>query len=155
MSSAEITSGAGAEGHTLTMSRRFAAPRERVFAAWTERALVAQWFGPMDTTCTIHAWDARAGGAYSLTVHDADGDDMPLSGEFREIAPPERLVMSWIWGRGAMAGRETLLTLEFEEAGGETVLHLRHALLPDADWAQKHSQGWNSCFDSLAASLAG
>jgi len=148
------TTAPGADGYTVTLTRRFAAPRERVFAAWTDRALVAQWLGPLNTTCTIHEWDARAGGAYSLTMHDAEGDDMPLSGEFREIAPPERLVMTWIWGRGAMAGRETVLTLEFEEDGGQTVLRLRHSLLPDAAWAQRHSRGWDSCFDSLDASLA-
>lgn len=143
------------EGHTLTMSRRFAAPRERVYAAWTDRALVAQWFGPANVTCTIHEWDAQPGGAYSLTMHDSDGDDMPLSGVFREVSPPERLVCTWIWGGdGGMAGRETLLTLEFEAAGDETVLHLNHSLLPDEDWAQKHSMGWGSCFNSLDAVLA-
>lgn len=143
-----------AEGHTLTMSRRFAAPRGRVYAAWTDRALVAQWFGPMGATCTVNEWDAREGGAYNLTMHDSDGDDMPLSGVFREISPPERLVITWVWGSGEMAGRETLLALNFEEAGGNTVLHLSHSLLPDEDWAKKHSMGWGSCFDSLEASLA-
>lgn len=142
------------EGHTLTMTRRFAAPRERVFAAWTDRALVAQWFGPENVTCTIHEWDAREGGAYSLTMHDSDGDDMPLSGVFREVSPPERLVVTWVWGSGDMAGRETVLALEFEEAGGDTVLHLSHSLLPDKDWAEKHSMGWGSCFNSLDATLA-
>lgn len=142
------------EGYTLTLSRRFAAPRKRVYAAWTNRALVAQWFGPMNATCTIHEWDAQPGGAYSLTMHDSDGDDMPLSGTFREISPPERLVITWVWGSGEMAGRETVLALEFEDAGGDTVLHLRHSLLPDEDWAQKHGMGWGSCLDCLEAALA-
>jgi len=142
------------DGRTLTMTRRFAAPRERVFAAWTDRALVARWFGPVDVTCTIHQWDARTGGAYSLTMHDADGDDMPLAGVFREIVPPERLVLTWVWGKGALAGRLTVLTLDFEAAGDATILHLSHALLPDDDWAHKHRTGWNSCFDSLNATLA-
>lgn len=141
--------------HTVTLTRRFAAPRERVFAAWTERAHVAAWFGPTGVTCTIHQWDARPGGAYSLTMHEADGDDMPLAGEFREISPPERLVITWVWGKGGMAGRETLLTLEFEDDdGGGTVLRLRHDLLPDAEWADKHELGWTSCLDALEASLS-
>jgi hypothetical protein len=53
-----------------------------------------------------------------------------------------------------MEGRETVLVQEFEEAGNDTVLHLRHSLLPDKEWAKKHSMGWGSCFDSLEASLA-
>ena len=142
-------------GQTLTMTRRFAAPRERVFAAWAERDLVAQWFGPASVKCEIHKWDARPGGEYSLTMHHADGDETPLSGVFQEISPPERLVYTWTWGgSGGMAGHETLLTLEFEADGDETILHLSQARLRDEDWAQKHSMGWGSSFDSLDAMLA-
>lgn len=142
------------EGHTLNMTRRFAAPRERVFAAWAERELVAQWFGPETVTCEVHRWDAKPGGAYSLTMHHADGDKTPLSGVFKEISPPERLVYTWTWGSGGMAGRETLLTLEFEAAGDETILHLSHSLLPDEEWAKRHSMGWGGSFNSLDAVLA-
>jgi uncharacterized protein YndB with AHSA1/START domain len=87
-------------------------------------------------------------------MHDSDGDDMPLSGVFREVSPPERLVITWVWGSGDMAGREIVLALEFEEAGGDTVLHLSHSLLPDKDSAQKHSMCWGSCFNGLDATLA-
>ncbi len=142
-------------GQTLTMTRRFAAPRERVYAAWTDGEQVARWFGPESVTCTLHEWDAQVDGRYSLTMNHADGDKTELSGIFREVSPPERLVYTWTWGGdGGMAGRETLVTLEFEEAGDETVLHLSHALLLDEDWAQKHSMGWGSSFDSLDAVLA-
>lgn len=143
------------EGHTLTMTRRFAAPRERVYAAWADGEQVARWFGPESVTCEIHKWDVEPGGEYSLTMHHADGDKTQLSGVFQEILPPERLVYTWTWGGdGGMAGRETLLTLEFEDAGDETVLHLSHSLLLDEDWAQKHSMGWGSSFNSLDALLA-
>ena len=143
------------EGQTLTMTRRFAAPRDRVYAAWADGDQVARWFGPASVNCEIHNWDARPGGAYSLTMHHADGDKTLLSGVFQEIAPPERLVYTWIWGgTGGMAGLETLVTVEFEDAGDETVLHLSHSLLPDEDWAEKHSMGWGSSFDSLDAALA-
>jgi uncharacterized protein YndB with AHSA1/START domain len=155
MSDAAIAMTEEAGGQTLTMTRRFAAPRERVYAAWADGNQVARWFGPESLTCTIHEWDARVDGNYSLTMNHADGDTTDLSGTFREISPPERLVYTWTWGGdGGMAGRETLLTLEFEEAGNETVLHLTHSLLLDEDWAQKHSMGWSSSFDSLAALLA-
>ncbi len=155
MTNATVVMTKADEGQTLRMTRRFAAPRERVFAAWADKDLVAQWFGPETVTCEIHQWDAVPGGEYSLTMHHADGDKTPLSGVFQEISPPERLVYTWTWGgSGGMAGRETLLTLEFEDAGEETILHLSHSLLPDEDWAQKHSMGWGSSFNSLDAVLA-
>ncbi len=155
MTDANIAVREEAGGQTLTMTRRFAAPRKRVFAAWTDSELVAQWLGPEGTTCEIHQWDAQPNGKYSLTMHHADGDKTPLSGAFRELSPPDRLVFTWIWGgMGDMAGRETLLTLEFEEDGNDTVLHLNHSLLPDEDWAQKHSMGWGSTFNCLDVLLA-
>ncbi len=120
-----------------------------VFAVWG-----AEKFVPESVTCEIHRWDAEPGGEYSLTMHHADGDKTALSGVFQEISPPERLVYTWTWGTGGMAGRETLLTLDFEAAGDETVLHLSHSLLPDEDWAQKHSMGWGGSFNSLDAVLA-
>jgi len=155
MTDAAISEESG--GHTLTMTRRFAAPRERVYAAWSDGEQVARWFGPESVTCTVHQWDARVDGQYSLTMNHANGDTSELSGVFREVSPPKRLVYTWTWtwgGDGGMAGRETLLTLEFEEAGDETVLHLSHSLLLDEDFAQKHSMGWSSSFNSLDAALA-
>ncbi|MDH3739728.1 MAG: SRPBCC domain-containing protein, partial [Alphaproteobacteria bacterium] len=58
-------------GQTLTMTRRFAAPRERVYAAWADGENVARWFGPESVTCTVHEWDARVDGRYSLTMNHA------------------------------------------------------------------------------------
>ncbi|MFT5180823.1 MAG: hypothetical protein ACI8S3_000699 [Alphaproteobacteria bacterium] len=153
MTDAAISEESG--GQTLTMTRRFGAPRERVYAAWADGAQVARWFGPESVTCTVHEWDARIDGQYSLTMNHADGEKTELSGTFREVSPPKRLVYTWTWGGdGAMAGRKTLLRLDFEESGDETVLHLSHTLLLDEDLAQKHSMGWSSSFNSLDAFLA-
>ena len=155
MTDAAIAMTEEAGSQTLTMSRRFTAPRERVYAACADGAQVARWFGPESVTCTVHEWDARVGGQYRLTMNHADGDTTDLSGVFREISPPERLVYTWTWGgEGGMAGRETLVTLEFEDAGDATVLHLNHALLPNENAAQMHSKGWGGSFNCLDAVLA-
>lgn len=155
MNSGTVSASSDNSGQTLTMSRRFSAPRERVFAAWVDRDLIAQWFGPETVTCAIHEWDAQEGGTYSLTMNHADGEKTPLSGVFQEISPPERLVYSWTWGgAGAMAGRDTLLTLELEADGDDTILHLTHSALLDEEWAHRHNAGWDSSFENLAAFLA-
>ena len=141
--------------HTLTLTRRFKAPLERVWRAWTERDEVARWFGPESVTCTVHEWHLRPGGAYSLSMIHGDGSASLLAGEFREVSAPHRLVYTWVWGGdGPMAGTETLLTLEFTPVGDMTELRLTHTLMPDARAAELHGQGWTSSFVSLDTALA-
>ena len=65
MTDAAIAMTEEAGSQTLTMSRRFSAPRERVYAACADGAQVARWFGPESVTCTVHEWDARVGGVVS------------------------------------------------------------------------------------------
>ncbi len=106
----------------LRLSRRFKAPREVVFRAFTDPEALAKWFGPEGMSVGNVKVDLRPGGAYSMAFNQADGGNHGLSGVYREISPPERLVMTWVWDDGDWAGLETLVTLEFAEASGETEL---------------------------------
>ena len=66
-------------------------------------------------------------------------------GEFREVAPPEKLVYTWSWEQG-MDGidemRETLVTIEFIDRGDSTGMILTHELLPTEEIRDQHAQGW-------------
>ena len=44
------------------MTRFLRAPRERVFAAWTDPAQMKQWKGPVNFTCVEAESDLRVGG---------------------------------------------------------------------------------------------
>lgn len=68
------------------------APRDRVFRAWSDPALLAQWWGPKDFTNTFHAFDFRPGGTWRFTMHGPDGMDYHNESEFVEIVKPERIV---------------------------------------------------------------
>ena len=79
---------------TLKIVREFDAPREQVFAAWTESDRLSQWFqaGPGYTT-PISESDLQIGGQYRLGMKPPNKDVVHIvGGEYREIAPPERLV---------------------------------------------------------------
>lgn len=146
------TTAAPQDGLVLRLTRRFAAPREAVFRAWTDPEELAKWFGPDTAEARNIRIDLRPGGAYSLELHEADGTVFPLSGVYREVRPPERLVFTWTWGAGGMAGVETLVTVEFRTAGAGTEVALTHAGLPSADFRDKHEQGWTGtlgCLDRL------
>ena len=134
---------------TLRLTRYFAAPRERVFRAWTDPEALAAWFGPEGVQTRKVQVDLRPGGRYSLEMYEADGEVYPLSGVYQEIVPPERLVMTWIWGHGVLEGHETLLTIELREADGGTELTLLHERLPTPSAREKHEEGWTSAFTVL------
>lgn len=138
----------------LSITRRFAAPREAVFRAWTDPGELAQWFGPAGVTVREVEVDLQPGGHYSLTMI-GDNNVHALSGVYSEVKSPERLAFSWIWGDGEIAGVEMLVTIDFEETkDGGTLLTLTHERLPSPLAREHHEQGWLGCLDCLREHLA-
>jgi uncharacterized protein YndB with AHSA1/START domain len=137
----------------LRLNRQFKAPREAVFRAFTDPAALVKWYGPEGMNVDNLKVDLRPGGAYSLTFQPADGAGHNLSGTYREVSPPGRLVMTWVWGQGDMAGVETLVTIDLAEsgvgAGAETELTLTHEKLPSQNSIDHHGKGWISIFKCL------
>ncbi len=138
----------------LSLTRRFAAPREAVFRAWTDPEELTQWFGPAGATMRDVDVDLRPGGHYRMTLIESNNVH-PVSGVYSEVKAPERLVFSWVWGHGEMAGVETLVTLDFKDTkDGGTLLTLTHERLPTPLAREHHEQGWTGCLDSLQERLA-
>ena len=145
------TAKAEAEGTVLRITRRFAAPRDAVFKAFTDTETFKSWWGPEGFTCPVAELDARPGGRYHIEMLSPDGNTFVLDGEYREVTPPSRLVYGWTWLEGGMAGHETLVTLEFRDLGARgTELSLTHEMLPGAEWVDRHRHGWSGGFDCLA-----
>src|SRR5206468_2541018 len=72
----------------------FDAPRDVVFAAWTEPEQLKRWWGPGIFETVFAEVDLRPGGRYELVLEPGS---MRLVGEFREVTPPRRLVYTWRW----------------------------------------------------------
>jgi uncharacterized protein YndB with AHSA1/START domain len=100
---------------TIRIIRDFDAPREKVFRAWIEPELVAQWLGPKSTTMRIDQWDARTGGNYRYAALQ-DGEEIAaFYGSFHEVRPNERLVQTFTWE--GMPDGVSLDTMTFEDLG--------------------------------------
>ncbi len=140
---------ATAAEHRLTITRVIAAPRERVFRAWTDPIELAKWWGPKGMTVPLCELDARPGGAIHTVMRSADGENYTMKGVYREITPPERIVLTWCWEEGDMAGVETLVTVEFHDRGESTELVLTHEGFPSEAQCEGHTQGWSSSFECL------
>ena len=136
--------------HEIALSRVFAAPRERVWRAWTEPAQLASWWGKRGwrTPVASVVIDARPGGAFRLTsVCDADGSEMTLVAVFREVVPAERLV----WGEDG--GR--IATVTFTDLGdGTTRVDLRTTIHGTGALRDQAARGLASAWDRLAEQLA-
>ena len=138
---------------TLNLRRTFAAPREKVFQAFTEAEIMKKWWGPEEFTCPTAEIDLKVGGKYRIAMKPPEGDVFYVKGTYREIKPPKRLVYTFQW-EGAGMKEETLVTLEFHEKGDATELVLVHELFPDANARDDHNKGWESSFDCLAEALS-
>ena len=73
-------------------TRVFEAPRDLVFAAFSDPRHLAQWWGPNGFTTTTHSFDMRPGGVWRFVMHGPDGRDYQNRITYDEIVPPERLV---------------------------------------------------------------
>lgn len=140
---------------TLIVRRRFEAPRERVFRAFTDPTDMAAWLGPKGFTCPECRLDVRVGGAWRACMRSEAGQDHNVSGVYREIRPPEKLVFTWAWDQpDGSRGHETVVTLEFKADGAGTELVLRQELFAETEHRDNHGKGWTSSFECLAEHLA-
>ena len=105
----------------IRMTRVFAAPRQRVFDAWTKPELLKQWFGRRGDTLSVCKVDLRAGGAYRFVFQLREGGEMGMGGVYHEIAAPERLVNTEVFDDYAAMG-EGLNTMVLEERDGRTTV---------------------------------
>jgi len=100
---------------TVRIIRDFDAPAGRVYRAWTDPHLVAQWLGPKSTTTQIDTWDARTGGSYRYSTW-CEGEQLAsFYGSFHELRPDERLVQTFTY-EGYPDG-VCLETMTFEDLG--------------------------------------
>jgi uncharacterized protein YndB with AHSA1/START domain len=107
-----------------------------VFKIWTEPHHLAKWWGPHDFTNPVCELDVRVGGRIFIEMHAPDGTVYPMTGTFREIVAPKRLVFDAVAeDRNGRALLEGLVTVTFEDEGDKTRLTVREkavALVPVA-----------------------
>jgi uncharacterized protein YndB with AHSA1/START domain len=143
-----------AQETVLRLSRRFEAPRERVFEAWTSPAVLREWWhaGPDWETPEAEV-DLRPGGSYRLAMRDSEsGQTHTLVGEYREVQPPERLVYTWTWESNPeeMQGSAgSLVTVEFSDEGGATNVEITHTGFANEEIRNLHAHGWEACLANL------
>lgn len=132
----------------IDITRVFDAPRERVWLEWTEPERFADWFGGPDaeiplTTVTM---DVRPGGNWSLTMIFGPRE-IPWSGQYREVVPPERLVFT-ITDMPDHEPNEHVIVDLVDLGDGRTEMRFQQrggGLTPDG--YERAKSGWGTFFD--------
>lgn len=109
----------------IVLSRVFAAPRELVFKAWTDKAHIAHWFGPKGFTTTTHEMDARVGGMWRFEMKAPDGTLFDNRVVFLEIKAPELLVFDHGSDKDNDPGRFRVTITFDSQSDGKTVVTMR------------------------------
>ena len=97
----------------IRIERIFNAPRDRVWRAYTDPDLVAQWWG-RGNKLVIERMEVERGGHWRFVEHSKDGVH-GFEGRFREVTPPERIVQTFEWD--GMPGHVAVETATFEDLG--------------------------------------
>ena len=102
----------------IVAERVFDAPRDQVWAAYTDPALIPEWWGPHGTTTRVDRMEVEAGGAWRFVIRNSDGSETGFRGTYREVTPPERIVQTFEWE--GMPGHVSVDTATFEDLGDQT-----------------------------------
>jgi len=140
----------------LVIRRVLNAPRSLVFAAWIDEKQAAQWWGPKGFTTVANEMDARVGGEWWRRMRSPEGAEHHSRGFYREIVAPERLVFTFSWEPGGVAGHgpETLVTLTFADLDGDRTELTLQEVFETASARDAHYHGWSGCLDRFAEYLA-
>jgi uncharacterized protein YndB with AHSA1/START domain len=107
-----------------------------------------RWSAPAPASIALAEVDLRVGGRFLIAMRGPDGSERRVSGVYRAVDPPKRLVYTWSW-QNTPRPNESLVTVEFREQGKATEIVLRHEGLTGEDDRQKHEHGWIGCLDNL------
>jgi uncharacterized protein YndB with AHSA1/START domain len=140
---------------SVTLVRRIRAQAPIVFEAVTSAAGIARWWGPDAGPVLVSESDPRVGGRYRVRFRLLDGTEHESSGEFLEIIPPERVVLSWRWKGGLEDPGESRVEITLKAIPEGTELTLTHSRLHDEETRTSHEQGWSGALEKLARYLSG
>ncbi|SDI01176.1 Uncharacterized conserved protein YndB, AHSA1/START domain [Arthrobacter subterraneus] len=136
----------------ITVTRTFAAPRERVFAAWTDPADFAVWFGSSQVTVPRDSLvlDVRPGGSWQAVMELPDGNTINWEGRYTEVTPPERLGLTITDQPGTEPGAPISVTFAEVEGGTQMTL-VQDAPEFTEDQREQTAAGYQAFFDDMEA----
>ncbi len=136
---------------SLETSRTIAASREKLFDAWLNPEMLAQFMMPAPNMTVPEAKsDAREGGRFRIVMRAGD-QDLPHEGTYKTIDRPNRLAFTWESPFSTL--EDSTVTVDFAEAKDGTEVTLRHVRFPSEEIRDNHQGGWTSILEALAKTV--
>jgi uncharacterized protein YndB with AHSA1/START domain len=144
----------------LMLTRLINAPPAMVYRAWTDPALLKEWFTPRPWTVARVEVDVRPGGSSLVVMRSPEGQEFPNPGVYLEVVPDKKLVFTDAYTSAWQPSDKPFMTgiLTFENESGKTRYTAVVKHWTDADY-QQHVQmgfdeGWGKATDQMEALLA-
>src|SRR5215217_906290 len=134
---------------TLEAKRVLPAAPAVVFRAFSAPDELAKWWGPEGFTAPSLEFDPRVGDSYRIEMQPPEGDPFYLTGEFREVEPPDRLAYTFVWEDPDPDDVETLVELSFRDLGEATEVVFAQDPFKTEARRELHWNGWTDSFDKL------
>jgi uncharacterized protein YndB with AHSA1/START domain len=148
----------------LLITRTFDAPIDLVFKEWTEPIDEMKMKG---FTCPVCRIDLRPGGTYFYCMRSPEGKNYWGTGTYIEVIEPERIVCTdnfadengnivspKSYGMSDDWPNEAIITVDFSEDAGKTILTLQHSPIKPGKERDMCRDGWSESLDKLADYLA-
>lgn len=130
----------------LELERHLSAAPEEVWRAWTEPAVMQQWYCPNPRWTLTASADVRVGGEWQVRM----GDSFLVGGRYLTVARPRLLGFTWAWITQDAEPTPSTVEVELIPSRTGTRLMLHHGELPTRQEVETHALGWRRCLDRLA-----
>ena len=149
------------ENNRLVAVRRFEAPIEKVWNAWSDADLLSKWWAPAPYTCEIHTMEFYAGGFWMYTMNGPEGDAYTGRMDFLNIVKLEKIEAEEYFcdEKGEKAGDIPPMHLDviFESDGVSTTVTATYTYASPEAFEQMvqmgAAEGWDLSCNQLEALL--
>jgi uncharacterized protein YndB with AHSA1/START domain len=136
--------------NTVRLHRVLATKPDKIYRAFIEADAMAKWLPPNGFTCTVHHFDAKAGGAFKMSFRNfTTGMSHSFGGEFLELVPGERLRYTDKFDDPNLPG-EIQVTVTLRAVTVGTEVNIEQAGIPDAIPVEACYLGWQQSLRNLA-----
>lgn len=137
----------------LLIVRAFAAPLPLVFRMWEDAFHRMHWWAPRQCQCNHFEHAFEEGGAWrACFISETYGENW-MGGVYREIERDKRIAFTFAWDAGPAGGIETVVTVTFAEANGQTIQTFHQTPFETVERRDSHITGWSGLIDRQLAHL--
>lgn len=134
---------------TVRLHRVLATTPEKVYRAFIEPDAKAKWLPPNGFTCTVHAHDAKVGGAYKMSFRNfTTGGSQSFGGTFTELVPNERVRYTDKFDDPNLPG-EMNITVTLKKVLVGTEINIVQEGIPDVIPVEACYLGWQESLQNL------